>query len=449
MIGRWVFAGMMMTFAAQAEPVEQSTFRQWSSYKLENSFITMHVAPALGGRIIGYALGDHQFLWSNRNLAGQTPPASGLDPKGGWLNWGGDKLWPAPQGWDRADQWPGPPDAVLDGSPHSASFPGGATRDPSIHLTSAEDQRSGIQLSRSITLYRGGTHVGVTATMRNIDTRPRRWGIWTVTQLDAESRDGSEPWNSRFHTYIPLTDGYRVLFGARDNPQFSKDQAGKLLQVHYQRRVGKVGALSTAGWVANVDGTAGMLFVQQFRHQPGASYPNDSTVEVWTQGAGTIHAWNRDVTMSSDPAENPNLVESELLGPLTLLAPGQETRFHYDWYAANIGGDYPVLSCNRLGCMCEAFHARAKVTSLKLTGRFGVFVAGQVRLAFYDAKGGQLREADPNPTLMGVAPTSPFVLSGPIAILEPVPDGVAEVALLLSDPEGKPLGELARTTIER
>ena len=31
-----------------------------------------------------------------------------------WKNYGGAKTWPAPQGWDGAGQWPGPPDPVLD-----------------------------------------------------------------------------------------------------------------------------------------------------------------------------------------------------------------------------------------------------------------------------------------------------------------------------------------------
>ena len=36
------------------------------------------------------------------------------------MNWGGDKVWLAPQGWENEDQWPGPPDPVLDGGAYHA-----------------------------------------------------------------------------------------------------------------------------------------------------------------------------------------------------------------------------------------------------------------------------------------------------------------------------------------
>jgi hypothetical protein len=32
------------------------------------------------------------------------------------------KMWPAPQGWDNQQQWPGPPDPVLDGGPYTAEI---------------------------------------------------------------------------------------------------------------------------------------------------------------------------------------------------------------------------------------------------------------------------------------------------------------------------------------
>jgi hypothetical protein len=57
---------------------------------------------------------------------------------------GGDKLWPAPQGWNNDAQWPGPPDAVLDGQPYRAEMlDGGAA----LRLTSRDDPRSGIRFS--------------------------------------------------------------------------------------------------------------------------------------------------------------------------------------------------------------------------------------------------------------------------------------------------------------
>lgn len=96
------------------------TGQTWKSIDLQNELITVEAVPEIGGRIIQFKLDDYGFFWVNQELAGIEPPASGLGPNDSWLNYGGDKLWIAPQGWDNDEQWPGPPDAVLDGGPYSS-----------------------------------------------------------------------------------------------------------------------------------------------------------------------------------------------------------------------------------------------------------------------------------------------------------------------------------------
>ena len=99
-------------------PPQTTTYKGWNAYVLKNDFVQLHVVPEIGGRVIQYTFGKKDFFWINPKLAGKTSLKTGLDPEGGWLNYGGDKLWPAPQGWDNDRQWPGPPDAVLDGQPY-------------------------------------------------------------------------------------------------------------------------------------------------------------------------------------------------------------------------------------------------------------------------------------------------------------------------------------------
>ena len=69
---------------------------------------------------MAYDLGNYPFLWFDRNLAGKLFSAEenmGDGSIAAWKNYGGGKTWPAPQGWDRPDQWHGPPDPVLDTGP--------------------------------------------------------------------------------------------------------------------------------------------------------------------------------------------------------------------------------------------------------------------------------------------------------------------------------------------
>ena len=156
----------------------ESSYSGWTSLALRNGLIEAQVLPEIGGRIIQFKLGGQEFLWVNPQLAGQLPPASGLTADGGWFNVGGDKLWPAPQGWDNDQQWPGPPDAVLDGQPYKLEKLRAKPGETAIRLTSGKDPRSGIQFSRVVRLFDGSTRVSFEATLKNVDTKPRRWGIW-------------------------------------------------------------------------------------------------------------------------------------------------------------------------------------------------------------------------------------------------------------------------------
>ena len=186
----------------------------------------MQVLPEIGGRIIQFKLGGKEFLWVNPQVAGQLPPSNGLATDGGWFNVGGDKLWPAPQGWGNETQWPGPPDAVLDGQPYRAEL---LDNGAAVRLTSRDDPRSGIRFSRTVRplAVRSGVHFE--ATMTNVDAKPRRWGIWAHTQLDAAKRDGPG-FNSVMRAYCLLNPqscfprGYGVIFGEEDNPSFHADR---------------------------------------------------------------------------------------------------------------------------------------------------------------------------------------------------------------------------------
>ena len=163
--------------SARNASCSEADYRGWVSQRLANEFLAVYVVPAIGGRVIQFQLGSKEFLWVNPKLAGQLPPASGLDPDGGWLNYGGDKLWPAPQGWDNDEQWPGPPDAVLDGQPYECEKIDAAAGEVGVRLTSGRDQRSGIQFSRIIRIATD-CHVGTLG-----PRRPTGLGSWRVGPL--------------------------------------------------------------------------------------------------------------------------------------------------------------------------------------------------------------------------------------------------------------------------
>lgn len=434
--------GLSSTFATE------SSAEGWKSIDLKNDFIALQIVPEIGGRVIQYKLGNYDFFWMNEQLVDKKPPSTGIGPNGEWLNYGGDKLWPAPQGWDGDQQWSGPPDAVLDGSPYAAVI----ENEKAIKLTSQEDKRSGIQFSRVIKIFDDTTRVSIDATMKNIDTKNRRWGIWSHTQFNAGNRHG-EGYNKNYRAYCPINPdsifarGYGVIFGLAQNPQFKPDYKNNMMQVHYQRRVGKIGLDSNAGWIATVDATDGFVFVQRFQFEPGKEYPDNSSVEFWMNGLGEIFAYNKLIKMPEDPKDNPYNFESEMIAPFALLKPGESTSFHYDWYAAKIGSNLPVINCSDIAVTCKPLTAKLQNDQLILDCHFGIFHKAALELVLLDDKDKQI-EKSPR---IAVSPLKPVTVLQMQELTNEigVPENAVKIAFYAFDAKGKLLGELARAEIIR
>ena len=438
---------LLLAVSAGAE-VKKAQYKGWSSLSLDNGIIEVQVVPEIGGRVIQLRLGDFEYLWVNEDLAGKSPTPTRLTPDGGWLNYGGDKIWPAPQGWDSEEMWPGPPDAVLDGGPYAAKIVSAPGKEDAVELVSEKDKRSGIQFSRVIRVHKDAARVSFDTTMTNVDTKPRRWGIWQVTQLNAANRQG-EGYNKEMRCYSPVNPksvyrkGYVEMFGLVNNPSFSADAKTKMAVAHYQRLVGKMGADNSAGWVATVDGTSGYVFVERFRTFPGKKYPDDTAVTFWMSGVGQYVAGTKIVDSKDDPKETPYLVESEVVSPFAELKPGESYSFHNEWMVARIGGNFPVLDCTPAGVVCEPLVAKVSGGKVVFSGRFGFFQPGRVSLVLADAKGAECGRI---PVEGRVSPKEPLVLK----VEEPLPAGAASVRLMVESAAfGKGGVALAKASIAK
>ena len=378
-----------------------SSQAEWDSKLMKNEILELHIVPQIGGRIIQYKLNDYGFFWVNPQLVNTTPPPSGLGPDEVWLNYGGDKLWPAPQGWDNDQQWPGPPDAVLDGQPYVYEVLNDSDSKMAVKLTSGKDKRSGIQFSRVIRIYDDSTKVSIDATMTNIDDKPRRWGIWAHTQLDAGNKNG-DGFNQNYWAYCPINPdsvfprGYDVLYGLVNNMSYKPDYENNMMKIHYTRRVGKIGMDSDAGWLATVNAADGYVFVHRFTYQPDKPYPENSSVEFWFNGLGEFVAWGKINEMPEDPKENAYVFESEVISPYAKLLPGQKYDYHYDWYTARIAPDSEVIDCSDVAAVCKPLTASLQNNCITINGSFGVFYKGYVSASVLNEQGNRIQcEFDP------------------------------------------------------
>jgi len=426
----------------------------WDSVYLKNDLIEVQVVPKIGGRVIQYKLGDYGFFWVNEDLLDKEPPAGRVDPNGKWLNYGGEKIWLAPQGRDTDQEWPGPPDTVLDGGPYTPELITENGRLAAVRITSEEAKQSGIQMSRVIRAFENTTHISIDATMKNTDTKPRRWGIWPVAQFNTGNRYG-DGFNKNFWTYCPINpnsmyhSGYNIMLGLAGHLSYKPDYKKAMMRIQYDYRVGKIGMDASAGWIATLDATDGYVFVHRFAYEPGKEYPDNASVEFWMDGLGELVEWkSKVIKMPENLKDNPYVLETELLSPFAALDPGQSYTFHYDWYTAKVPPGCEVTACNNIGVTCKPMSAGLCSGKLTLDGSYGIFYKGTCRLAFLDKNDKEIQKVSDE---MPVTPLQPLILSQMLKSDRgiPVPDNAEKLAIYLYDTNAQFLGEVARSQIVR
>lgn len=374
--------------------VHRDSFRGWDACFLKNSFVQLVAVPDIGGRIMAYDLGTYPYFFVDPNLAGKlfTPEENqGDGTMGSWKNYGGEKVWPAPQGWDNDRQWHGPPDPVLDTGRYTVDKLEIEGDCAVVVMTSPPDPRTGVQITRQFTLAPNSSRVHIDLTFANVIDRPIRWSIWDVAQLRAERRlpNGQLAYEPSCTVTTPLNPesvfprGYSVMFGADDNPQWQADAQTGLFKATYQWQIGKVGLDSVAGWIAFSNAAEGVAFVERFTHSPHEEYPDGgATVEVWTVGAGQVEGLSYE-------GSDIYLMEAEVLGPLRSIPPGGTSSASIEWGACRCAG--PVIAVGDAGCLCAPLVIEPLANGdRRITASGGVFDQGELELVWRDAQHRQI-----------------------------------------------------------
>lgn len=424
--------------------IEKTDYRGWKVYRLTNGLISLYVAPEIGGRAIQLALGDQEFFFVNKDLAGKVLPESQNNPNAGWANYGGDKVWPAPEGWMNDNEWPSVPYYVLDGSRFDAEVVTNNSAEVALRVTSPKDPRTGVQFVRTFHVYAATTRVKVEQVMRNISRRRIRWGIWHLIQHDAADADDPSKPNPELYMYLPLNrhsmfpKGFYNPYGDVRHPSYEVLHGGHMLRIHYLFRVGKVAADSDAGWYAVVNGQKNICLVENFKYFPGAEYPDNASVESWNHGPGTISRGPFDQTLPDDPQKTPYFFESEALSPFATLDPGEEYAFTVQWSPTR--APHPIRDANGVGAVSEALGGKVSGDKVNLNGVFGVFAPGTLEAVFYSAIGEELSREN----LMAVDPREVVHLDKSVS----VPKGAFRVSVRVVDASGENRGYLGNVILK-
>lgn len=408
--------------------LKRDTLHGWNTVRLANGLIEVVIVPDIGGRIIQLRLGGHELLYFNPRHLGRVYSPDENCAAAGWKNYGGSKVWPAPQGWEGADQWPGPPDPVLDGGPYSLSILSEGPESVAVHLTSQPDERTGLTFSRQIRLQANSATLQIAHQMLNTSSRTVRWGIWQVTHQDARRP---------LSVYVPATR-FRQMFGDQPFDRVHLNREKRLWRLDYTDQVAKFAVEAEQGWLVAMRPEDRFALVETFPLFRERAYPDGAPVECWVNGKGTFTVPTGQLDAEADPNGCDPYIETEILSPLVELEPGESYAFPLCWHATQAGCP-KVADVTEAALISEPLRATPEQGQIRVTGSCGFFHVGTLELSADAAEGQSLAIH----RLGEVSPSVAFPLDCSIT----VPAGARKLKLCLKTPKGACI-EVAELQIE-
>jgi hypothetical protein len=178
--------------------ITRTNYHGWpDSIIIRDTGAEIVIVPAIGRIMQFQFIGEPGPIWENRALDGQTHPSRATN----WINFGGDKTWPAPEA-----EWPKPfggwlPPAAFDSMPVEARI----ERDQ-VKLISPVDPEYGIRIVRRVFLGPGVHQMTISTRYEKVSGEPKKVGVWTITQLqEPAGLFAPVPGPSRFEA------GFRLL----------------------------------------------------------------------------------------------------------------------------------------------------------------------------------------------------------------------------------------------
>src|SRR5207302_3672248 len=191
------------TFAAthQQCQLRPTNFEGWKAEELSNDWVRLTIVPQVGGRLMQVTFAGHSYLFVNPEYKGQYFPPSGKN-NGKWFNYGGDKLWPLPEGRQDEQHWAGPASDLLDDGEYQLTV---LSHDSTcaVGLDGPADPVTGLQYSREISIGSDSPQISFHAVMKNATGHPIRWSVQSVTQYDTADSTGSG-FNRDFWAFTPV-----------------------------------------------------------------------------------------------------------------------------------------------------------------------------------------------------------------------------------------------------
>ncbi|MCW5892983.1 MAG: hypothetical protein KIT14_20910 [bacterium] len=276
----------------------------WGGLWLRRGPLALGLVPQVGGRIMSLRWRERELAWVHpahrgaRLDVGAAADLSALRRRVGFVHWGGDKTWLAPQ-----ERWP---DAVafldLDAGVWTAT-PSGAG---AVAMTSPVCRETGMRITRVVALGDADGVFTVTHVLENAGRAPATWGAWDVQQLAAPG----VAFLPRRTAGSAFADGVKAYAAEGDSEGLRATvlrPLGDVVAIDCATpRWCKYGADADEGWVLGVQrlGDVHIAHVKAVVPDPARRWGHGCAAEVF---CAVTHPY----------------FELEVHGPLATLAPGE------------------------------------------------------------------------------------------------------------------------------
>jgi hypothetical protein len=434
----FLLALTMAAGSASACEVHPVVFEGWQAEQIANDWVQLTFVPQLGGRLIQVTFNGHAYLFVNPVYKGKY--VSPAEAAGRWINYGGDKIWPLPEGNDDEQHWQGASTPLDDGAYAFSILAQGARC--TVRLEGPPDPPTGLQYTREISIGSDSPEIFFHAITKNFTGHSITWSVQSVSQYNLSDAADPRQYNHDFHAFTPLNPnsayllGYHARDGLANDPSYSVKDG--LFHLNWKYLESEVWLDSVAGWVALIDGATHYAMVEKTKHIVSGDYPSKATVIFYKNGPTVqLNAKGMPFLTSTSLEETPYYMEAELNSPMVTLGPGETYAFDSNWFPSRLSGEFNTVI--EAGLVGKPLAARRAATGIDLSGSFGVFFPGELKAFLYDEGGLKTSEVP----LQAVRPQDPVVLLQNIAAAK----NIARVSIHLIDSNGVDRGALGEVFV--
>ena len=434
-----IFCLLAVSMAAGAAcTVQPVVYEGWQAQQVANDWVQLTFVPQLGGRLMQVTFNGHPYLFVNPVYKGKY--VSPAEAAGRWINYGGDKIWPLPEGNDDEQHWQGASTPLDDGAYAFSVLSQGAKC--AVRLAGPPDPPTGLQYTREIGIGSDSPQISFHAITRNFTGHSITWSVQSVSQYNLSDAKDATQYNHEFWAFTPLNPrssyllGYHARDGLANDPAYSVKDG--LFRLNWKYLESEVWLDSIAGWVALIDGATQYAMVEKTKHVLGGDYPDKATVIFYKNGPTVeLDAKGMPYLTSRSLEKTPYYMEAELNSPMAVLGPGESYVFDTNWFPSRLSGDFTTVT--DAGLVGKPLVARRIGDKIELSGTFGVFFPGELKAYLYDEGGVEASEV----ALQVVQPQDPVALHQAIAAAK----NIARVSIHLVDSSGVDRGALGEVFV--